>query len=214
MNGWAVRPSRFEILCVRPYSDKKDRLIAVFYHFLLGIMITRRNFLKSATGMVGMLTAPASFARIATSKERVLRFYNLHTGESINATYWADGDYVPGQVTAIDYLLRDHRTDQITMMDRELYDLLFALQQKIGRAGTYHVISGYRSARTNTMLRKASSGVAKHSLHVRGKAIDIRLPGTELRHLRQAALGLHAGGVGYYPDSNFIHVDTGRPRFW
>ncbi len=188
--------------------------IAVFYHFLLGIMITRRNFLKSATGMVGMLTAPTAFARIATSKERVLRFYNLHTGESINATYWADGDYVPEQVAAIDHLLRDHRTDQITTMDRELYDLLFALQQEIGRAGTYHVISGYRSTRTNAMLRKASSGVAKHSLHVRGKAIDIRLPGTRLKHLRQAALRLHAGGVGYYPDSNFIHVDTGRPRFW
>lgn len=188
--------------------------IAVFYHFLLGIMITRRNFLKSVTGMVGMLTAPTAFARIATSKERVLRFYNLHTGESINATYWADGDYVPEQLAAIDHLLRDHRTDQITTMDRELYDLLFALQQEIGRAGTYHVISGYRSARTNAMLRKASSGVAKHSLHVRGKAIDIRLPGTRLKHLRQAALHLHAGGVGYYPDSNFIHVDTGRPRFW
>ncbi len=99
-------------------------------------------------------------------------------------------------------------------MDRELYDLLFTLQQKLGRFGTYHVISGYRSPKTNAMLHNISSGVAKRSLHMRGKAIDIRLPGTELKHLRQAALGLHAGGVGYYPNSNFIHVDTGRPRFW
>jgi uncharacterized protein YcbK (DUF882 family) len=92
--------------------------------------------------------------------------------------------------------------------------LLYTLQQQVEKPGTYQLISGYRSPATNAKLRNASSGVAKRSLHMRGKAVDIRLPGVELKHLRQAALSLRAGGVGYYPKSNFIHVDTGRPRFW
>lgn len=178
------------------------------------LTFNRRRFLASATGILGLLVAPRAFASPQAGGERALNFYNLHTGESIRTTYWADGDYIPEQLTAIDHLLRDHRTNQVQMMDRELYDLLFALQQKIGRNGTYHVISGYRSPKTNAMLNNTTSGVAKRSLHTRGKAIDIRLPGTELKHLRQAALSLKAGGVGYYPKSNFIHVDTGRPRFW
>ncbi|MDZ7662047.1 DUF882 domain-containing protein [Thiohalophilus sp.] len=177
-------------------------------------MTTRRHFLRAASGVLGLLAAPTAFARMTNRDERVLHFHNLHTGESLDATYWAGGDYVPEQLAALDHLLRDHRTGQATKMDRKLYDLLFALQQEVGRFGTYHVISGYRSSRTNAMLNKTSTGVAKRSLHTRGKAIDIRLPGTDLKHLREAALRLKAGGVGYYPDSNFIHVDTGRPRFW
>ncbi|TDY04352.1 DUF882 domain-containing protein [Thiohalophilus thiocyanatoxydans] len=175
---------------------------------------SRRHFLRSASGMLALLVAPAALARMTNRDERVLRFHNLHTGENLDATYWAGGDYVPEQLAALDNLLRDHRTGQVTKMDRKLYDLLFVLQQEVGRSGTYHVISGYRSPRTNAMLNKTTTGVAKRSLHTRGKAIDIRLPGTDLKHLREAALRLKAGGVGYYPDSNFIHVDTGRPRFW
>jgi len=177
-------------------------------------MTSRRNFLKYSVGIGGLLATPAAFAQIASGSERQLQFYNLHTGESINATYWADGNYIPEQLSAIDHLLRDFRTDQRITMDRELYDLLYVLQQKVGGSGAFHVISGYRSPKTNDMLNRTTSGVAKRSLHTRGKAIDIRMPGTDLKHLRQAALNLHAGGVGYYPNSNFIHVDTGRPRFW
>ena len=99
-------------------------------------------------------------------------------------------------------------------MDQRLFDLLHLLQQQVGSKGSYHVISGYRSPKTNAMLNSKSNGVAKRSLHMQGRAIDIRLPGVELKHLRQAALNLKAGGVGYYPKSNFIHVDTGRTRFW
>ena len=99
-------------------------------------------------------------------------------------------------------------------MDRRLYDLLYTLQQQVTSKSSYQVISGYRSPATNAKLNRNSSGVAKRSLHMQGKAIDIRLPGVELKHLRKAALSLKAGGVGYYPKSNFIHVDTGRPRFW
>lgn len=176
---------------------------------------SRRRFLKSATGLLGLILAPNTYASIAsTQQERVLKFYNLHTGEQLNATYWADGEYVSDEVSAIDHLLRDHRTEQVTVMDRELFDLLYVLQHKVGSSGIYHVISGYRSPKTNAMLNKTTTGVAKRSLHTRGMAIDLRLPGTELKHLRQAALSLKAGGVGYYPRSNFIHVDTGRPRFW
>jgi len=91
---------------------------------------------------------------------------------------------------------------------------MHAMQQSIGKSGHYEIISAYRSASSNAYLRNSSNGVAKRSLHMRGKAIDVRMTGVDLKHLRQAALRLHAGGVGYYPDSNFIHVDTGRPRFW
>lgn len=177
-------------------------------------MITRRHFLKYSTTMLGFLAAPGAIASMATNGERVLRLYNLHTGENLRAVYWAEGEYISDQLAALDHLLRDHRTGESIRMDRRLYDLLFVLQQTINRPGTYHVISGYRSPRTNAMLNKTSSGVARRSLHTQGKAIDVRLPGTKLNHLRQAALNLKAGGVGYYPKSDFIHVDTGRPRFW
>ncbi len=177
-------------------------------------MISRRNFLKAATGTAALVLTPTVLARPVSPGERVLRFHNLHTGESIKATYWAEGQYIAEELAAIDRLLRDHRADKMIQMDRRLYDLLHTLQQNVSSTRSYHVISGYRSPTTNAKLQRNSSGVAKRSLHMQGRAIDIRLPGVELKHLRQAALHLKAGGVGYYPKSNFIHVDTGRPRFW
>lgn len=184
-------------------------------------MTTRRDFLKysavAATAGATGLMVPAVLARPANSTqsgERVLRFYNLHTGEHLNATYWVDGIYLPDEMAAINRVLRDFRTGDVKKMDRQLFDLLYVLQRKVDKSGAFHVISGYRSPKTNAKLNRISSGVAKQSLHTRGKAIDIRLPGVALKHLRQAALKMHAGGVGYYPNSNFIHVDTGRPRFW
>ena len=183
-------------------------------------MTTRRKFLKialktttAAATILAPVTVLAKTAPVARG-ERRLKFYNLHTGEHLRATYWVDGVYVPDEMTAINRILRDFRTGDIQRMDPHLMDLLFALQHKVDKRGTFHVISGYRSPKTNARLHRASNGVATRSLHMRGKAIDIRLPGVELGHLRQAALKLHAGGVGYYPNSNFIHVDTGRPRFW
>jgi uncharacterized protein YcbK (DUF882 family) len=178
------------------------------------LMISRRNFLKAATGATAILVAPAALAKPANPAERVLRLHNLHTGESLKATYWAEGQYIAEELAAIDRVLRDHRANEITQMDRRLYDLLYTLQQQVTSKSSYQVISGYRSPATNAKLNRNSSGVAKRSLHMQGKAIDIRLPGVELKHLRKAALSLKAGGVGYYPKSNFIHVDTGRPRFW
>jgi len=177
-------------------------------------MTTRRDFLKFSAAAAATLAAPLALANSAPVGEREIRFYNLHTGEHLSATYWADGVYVPDELQAMNYLLRDFRTGDVKRIDPGLFDVLYALQQKLEKRGVFHVISGYRSPATNAALRRHHEGVAKHSLHMKGKAIDIRLPGVELKHLREAALDLHAGGVGYYPRSDFVHVDTGRPRFW
>jgi uncharacterized protein YcbK (DUF882 family) len=178
-------------------------------------MNSRRNFLKTATGTAAMLLAPAAvMAKPAGAGERILRLQNLHTGESLKATYWANGQYVAEEMAALNRVLRDHRSNETYKMDQRLFDILHLLQQQVDSNGTYHVISGYRSPATNARLHNKSNGVAKRSLHMQGRAIDIRLPGVELKHLRQAALDLKAGGVGYYQRSDFIHVDTGRTRFW
>ncbi len=177
-------------------------------------MNSRRNFLKAATGTAAILLAPTALAKPNQPKERILRLHNLHTGENLKATYWAEGQYLAEEIAALNRVLRDHRSNETYRMDQRLFDMLHVLQQQVDSNGTYHIISGYRSPKTNAMLNRNSSGVAKRSLHMQGRAIDIRLPGVELKHLRQAALNMKAGGVGYYPRSGFIHIDTGRTRFW
>jgi uncharacterized protein YcbK (DUF882 family) len=179
--------------------------------------VTRRRLLKlgvlAAIGGVFPRSAFGATKRPLTF-ERSLGFYNTHTGERLTAVYWEKGDYVSESLTAINQILRDHRTDEVENIDTELLDLLFALQSKLETREPFHVISGYRSAKTNAALQAASSGVANNSLHIVGKAIDIRAPGRELRLLRKAAVGLNGGGVGYYPKSDFVHVDVGRVRYW
>jgi len=151
---------------------------------------------------------------LAASGERKIQMRNLHTGEKIKATYWEDGKYISETMRDVANLLRDHRTGDKHRIDAGLMDILYDLQLRIGTRKGFHVVSGYRSPKTNRMLSKRSGGVAKKSLHMRGRAIDIRLPGTNLRNLRKAALSMRAGGVGYYPQANFLHVDTGRYRTW
>ncbi len=151
---------------------------------------------------------------LAARGERKLQMRNLHTGEKIKATYWENGRYISETMRDVAVLLRDHRTGDKHKIDAGLMDILYALQQKIGSRKEFHIISGYRSPKTNAMLRSRSNGVAKNSMHTYGRAIDIRLPGTDLAHLRKAALSVRAGGVGYYPQANFLHVDTGRFRTW
>jgi uncharacterized protein YcbK (DUF882 family) len=177
-------------------------------------MLNRRDFLKWSLAGSAVLTGTAAWARSASSAERRLKLYNTHTGEQIAATYWADGQYQAGELAALDRLLRDHRNGEVQTLDRRLFDILHALQQQAGARGTYEVISGYRSPVTNERLRRTGGGVARNSLHTHGQAIDVRLTGVALTDLRRVALGLRAGGVGYYPDSNFIHLDTGRVRAW
>ena len=175
---------------------------------------SRRRFLQTCLGTTATLASPRLWASLHRNPERVLALKNLHTGESLRATFWVDGHYLKDELRAVDHVLRDHRSGDVHAMDPKLLDQLYLLQQAVGVGGSFHVISGYRSPATNAVLRSNSSGVAKKSLHMLGKAIDIRLPGCRLDRLRKAALALQAGGVGYYPESAFIHVDTGRVRRW
>lgn len=179
--------------------------------------ISRRGFLKGLSGTAFGLASVSAFGAqvpLLASKERTLSFYNLHTGESLDATYWADGHYIPEVLADVNHLLRDHRSDTSTAMDTRLFDMLHLLQQDLGVNKQFHVISGYRSPETNAKLRQQSNKVAKRSYHMLGKAIDIRLPGVPLKALRSQARALQVGGVGYYQRSNFIHVDVGPVRAW
>jgi uncharacterized protein YcbK (DUF882 family) len=179
------------------------------------IMNQRRSFLKSSVVMASALGVPA-LAKAATSapNERMLRLYNTHTGESLKSMFWAEGKFIPDALQDINKLLRDHRNDKISQIDPQLLVLLDQVSARFGDGHVLHVISGYRSPESNAKLRAASGGVAKHSMHMDGKAIDVRLPGGDLAKLYKAALAARGGGVGYYPDSQFVHMDTGRLRSW
>ena len=138
----------------------------------------------------------------------------MHTGERVKSVYWEKGRYIPGVLRDIEKILRDHRTGKTHAIDLRLLDILQLLYSRMGARKEIQVISGYRSPETNKMLALHNNSVAKQSLHMQGKAIDIRLPEFSLAELRKAALSLKVGGVGYYPDSNFIHLDTGHVRYW
>ena len=150
----------------------------------------------------------------ARSPEKSLSLYNTHTGEGVNAVYWVKGEYLPEALAAVDHVLRDHRTDEIKPIDPPLLDLLYAIREELGCHQAFHIISGYRSPTTNAYLRAFSRGVAEHSLHMDGKAVDLRLPGWGAFSVRSVARDLRVGGVGYYPRSEFVHVDVGPIRYW
>lgn len=174
----------------------------------------RRQFLGVAgAALLTGIAFPADAAR-RLLRPRALAFHNLHTGEKLDTVYWADGRYLPEAMRHIDWLLRDFRTDEIHPIDPRLLDLLAEMHGRLQTRAPFHVISGYRSPQTNAMLASISDGVAQNSLHLEGKAIDIRVPGQRLRHVRAAAVSLRRGGVGYYPQSDFVHVDTGSVRYW
>jgi uncharacterized protein YcbK (DUF882 family) len=157
------------------------------------------------------LTAPL-IAR-ATDARR-LSFVNTHTGDTFADAYWEAGNYVPDAMTAINHVMRDHRSGEAHEIDPRLLDQLHTLKGAVETQTSYQIISGYRSPATNAALHEGSSGVATRSLHMEGRAIDIRISGVDTARLRDAALGMGAGGVGYYQASDFIHVDTGRVRRW
>jgi uncharacterized protein YcbK (DUF882 family) len=175
--------------------------------------LSRRKFLKLGI-LAAALPFPAFASQGPSAAERRLGFLNLHTGEKLDLPYWIEGDYVPESLAAINRILRDHRSGQVAAIDTGLLDLLHRVNAALGTSQPFQVISGYRSPASNHMLADNSSGVAKHSLHMEGKAIDIRLPGIALADLRRAGLMLQSGGVGYYPESNFVHLDVGRVRTW
>jgi uncharacterized protein YcbK (DUF882 family) len=147
-------------------------------------------------------------------EERYLSFHNLHTEERLTVPYWVGGRYHDQGAAAIDRILRDWRTGEVVRIDRKLFDLLYALRTQLGTDEPFQIISGYRSPKTNAQLRNVSLGVAKNSYHVRGMAIDVRMPHSPTRRLYRTALRMRAGGVGYYPSSDFVHVDVGPVRTW
>jgi uncharacterized protein YcbK (DUF882 family) len=174
----------------------------------------RREVLRLAALAAILPWARRTRAAPATEDPRELAFRNLHTGETIDVVYQADGELDRGALREIDWVLRDFRTGQARSIDLRLLDLLWRLRSALGTTEPYEVISGYRSPETNAMLRREGRGVARGSLHVRAMAIDVRVPGRPLAAVRDTALALRVGGVGYYPASGFVHVDVGRVRFW
>ncbi len=186
-------------------------------------MNQRRSFLKTSAVLASTLGLPAlarsadlaaAAAATASTTDRSLRLYNIHTGESLKTTFWTEGLFVPDALQDINKLLRDYRNDKVEPIDPQLLFLLNKISGQFGSQNVLHVISGYRSPETNAMLHANTEGVAKHSLHMEGKAIDIRMPGQPLAKLHKTAMAMRAGGVGYYPSSDFVHVDTGRVRHW
>ena len=176
----------------------------------------RRDFLKFGTGFLAGCLVPATgwSALLPDGSRRSLSFYNTHTAERLSVCYFEKSTYCTDALGRINHILRDHRTGDVQAMDRRLIDLLYTVNQRLAPGTPFHIISGYRSPKTNATLRKNSSGVAKFSFHMLGRAIDIRLPGCNTRKLRKACLDMKLGGVGYYPKSDFVHVDTGAFRTW
>lgn len=176
--------------------------------------INRRRFLTWSAATLAMASAPVALTQAARSEHRSLAFHNLHTGEKLNVTYWEQGSYLPDALAEVDHVLRDHRANESHPIDPDLLDTLDALQQRLDTQATFEVISGYRSPETNRRLRAQGRNVALYSLHMEGEAIDIRVPGQDLTQVRDAAISLRKGGVGYYPRSQFVHVDVGNVRSW
>jgi uncharacterized protein YcbK (DUF882 family) len=146
--------------------------------------------------------------------EKTVALYNTHTGESVNAVYWIQGKYLPETLSVVDRVLRDHRTDEVKPIDPQLLDLLFGINEELECPHPFYIISGYRSPETNAFLRFISRGVAEHSFHMDGKAVDLRIPGWATYTVRRIAMELRMGGVGYYPRADFVHVDVGPVRYW
>ncbi len=172
----------------------------------------RRHFLRQAGrfSVAAMLPASILHAWGAQQETRALILSHTHTGERINLAYADGGRYVPEALRAMNHFLRDHYTSAVGTIDPQVFDLMYRIQQLVGGAGAFEIISGYRGADTNARLRDTrGGGVARNSLHLEGRAVDGRLPGVALNNLCDAALSLRVGGVGYYPREKFVHLDTG-----
>jgi uncharacterized protein YcbK (DUF882 family) len=178
--------------------------------------LSRRSFLtRAGMAAVGALLLPSTEALAkAFSRERTLSFHNVHTDEELTLVCSPDQYYDRPLLQRFSHFLRDHHSDEICAMDPALIDLFYAVSAFTGSTGTFKVVSGYRSPETNSWLRKISHGVAEHSMHIEGKAVDIRMSDVDTRTIREVGLALQQGGVGYYPRADFVHLDTGRIRSW
>jgi len=172
-------------------------------------------FLIVPSGPRVQLHALSSRASDDQGQGHLLLLYNTHTGERLNVVYRRGEQYIPAALAELDYFLRDHRTGEVRHFDPRLYDILSDLTASVGHLGAeIDIVCGYRTPSTNESLRARTAGVAKNSLHIQAQAIDLRMPGIDTLTLRRAALALARGGVGYYPHSDFLHVDIGRVRQW
>ncbi len=180
----------------------------------INVEMSRRRFLRGLT-TAGLFLCPAmrTFANTFV-EERKLSFFNLHTEEKLTVLSCPSKPYPLGVLEQVNHFLRDHRTEQTCPIDPALLDILHAVSALTNSRGTFQVISGYRSPETNTLLQQTRGGIATQSLHVEGKAIDVRLTDLNTEDLRCAGMLLQRGGVGYYPASDFVHLDTGRVRMW
>jgi uncharacterized protein YcbK (DUF882 family) len=177
--------------------------------------LSRRGFLKLAAGGLGALVLVPEILQASIRRERYLSFYNPNLGETIRQVYWTPREgYIRESVKEISRGLRDHHNNQVRMFDVNVLDQLYALQLQLGARSPVHVISAYRSPTTNSMLCENRRGVARNSYHMQAMAMDVRLSGGRVADLNRAARSLGAGGVGYYPRSNFVHIDSGPVRYW
>ena len=197
---------------------KPEDLIGGQPELLMTGALDRRDILKLGfVALIGMtvplLPSKSSYASSNHASWRV-RFRHAHTGESFNGVYRVGDKYLPEAFERINYVLRDFRTGEAFPMDPRILDIASIVQKRIDSSEHLEILSGYRSPKTNAMLRRSSSGVAKNSFHMYGQAVDVRLPGYSTRKLRKVAINLKAGGVGYYTKSNFVHFDTGKTRSW
>lgn len=175
----------------------------------------RRKLLFFGGAAAGLALLPGSaLASVSTSRPRILTLNNLHTGETLKTEFFNGKSYDKDELARLNHFFRDYRANKIKSIDPKLFDQLYRLQAMLETRKPVQLISGYRSLSTNNMLREKGSGVAKHSYHTLGQAMDFHIEGISLSNVRKAALKMRAGGVGYYPRSNFVHIDTGPVRHW
>jgi uncharacterized protein YcbK (DUF882 family) len=177
-------------------------------------LIGRRNVLRLGGAALAASIASPAIANIGKADFRAISLNNLHTGEKATIDYWVEGNYVPGALQSVNHILRDYHNNEVHVIEPRLLDLVNLLQKRLESSATVQVISGYRSPATNAAMHERSAGVAAHSLHMKGMAMDIRLADVPLDRLHNAALAMQAGGVGFYPSLDFVHVDVGRVRRW
>lgn len=198
-------------------ATETEQIESIPTRALSSASITRRRFLRLGTVLAAGLLLPRSLHAVTRPEDREechLKFYNIHTQEKLEVCYRREGQYRPEALQSVNALLRDHRTDEIHPIDPRLLDLLHAIRIEAGQDSCLNIISGYRSPATNAKLRRHSRGVARKSLHIVGHAADIRIPGIQTAKVRKIALRLSRGGVGFYPESDFVHVDIGQVRAW
>ncbi len=176
--------------------------------------VSRRSLLAGGISAALLSVIRPAAAAVAPVKDRQLHLYHRQTGEFFKETYFEDGFYRVDALDQINWVLRDWRTDATTPIDPALLDILYNVANSVDAGKPFEILSGYRTPATNAALRRHGIRTASHSYHMVGQAVDITLPGVSLRNMRKAALALGKGGVGYYPRSGFIHVDTGDVRQW